>query len=120
VLPPTVAAALLRECSAKLASYAALRDVLLIRSVAGNSGDTIKADVFDDIAEAAELIGHSPSWLYRNKGTLPFVLQEGRGCRLRFSRSAWRRSSKSAGCRSWRARGSAGFVRRGGGAGVIS
>jgi triacylglycerol lipase len=35
------------------------------------------------------------------------------------SEIVWRRSSKSAGCRSWRARGSAGFVRRGGGAGVI-
>ncbi len=88
-LPPDVAAALLPRVSARVANLTALRDVLLLRSVIGNGGGpTLKADdIFDDIEEAAGLIGRRPSWIYKHKGGLPFVIQEGSGCRLRFSRA---------------------------------
>lgn len=89
-LPAAVASDLLRSCEAQLARYQGLRDLLLIRIAVGanGAGRSLQPDLFDDIAEAARLIGRTPHFIYRNHRALPFAIQEGKGRRLRFSRSA--------------------------------
>jgi hypothetical protein len=37
------------------------------------------------VEEAARLLGRSTDWLYRHGRKLPFVVQEGKGAKLRFS-----------------------------------
>jgi hypothetical protein len=89
-ISPNVAGDLLTRCDLELLRLSRLRDSLLIHlAVRANHRqlDT-RADVFDDIDEAARLIGRTPSFIYRNHRMLPFVIQEGRGRRLRFSRAA--------------------------------
>ncbi len=86
-LPPAAAADLLGPCEAELARRQRVRDLLLIRAAVGGNGIQATPDLFDDIDEAARLIGRTAHFIYRNHRSLPFVVQEGRGRRLRFSRS---------------------------------
>jgi len=87
---PAVAGELLTRCDLELSRLNRVRDGLLIRLALGAEHREVdhRPDVFDDIEEAARLIGRTPSFIYRNHRTLPFVIQEGRGRRLRFSRAA--------------------------------
>lgn len=84
-LSPKVAADLLSPCESLLLRYQRVRDELLIRASA-TAGASEKPDLFDDIEEAARLIGRTPHFIYRNHRSLPFVIQEGKRRRLRFSR----------------------------------
>ena len=43
------------------------------------------ADRLVGVEEAARLLGRSRDWLYRYARRLPFVVQEGKGAKLRFS-----------------------------------
>lgn len=98
-LPPGVAADLLGAVEAELARYQRVRDLLLIRvamgGANGNGGGHPAPDIFDDIEEAARLIGRTPHFIYRKHRSLPFVVQEGRGRRLRFSRERIERFLRS-------------------------
>ena len=89
-LPPRCAAGLLGSCEAELIRLHRIRDILLLRaaSVASQPASETRDDIFDDIDTAASLIGRSAAYIYRHHRELPFVIQEGRGRRLRFSRSA--------------------------------
>ena len=86
-LPVEAAAALKRECEVLIVQYQGLRDALFLRAFACN-GASQRAALFDDIDEASRLVGRAADWIYRHHRELPFVIQEGRGRRLRFSRSA--------------------------------
>lgn len=58
----------------------------LLAAANGAHPEPPRPDLFDDIGEAARLIGRTPHFIYRHHRSLPFVVQEGRGRRLRFSR----------------------------------
>ncbi|MGH7856957.1 MAG: helix-turn-helix domain-containing protein [Candidatus Binatia bacterium] len=88
-VPPGVAGDLLGACEAMLVRYQHLRDALLIRAAVGEvaAGWRNGASDLVGVEEAAELLGRSTDWIYRNARALPFTVQEGKGHRLRFSRS---------------------------------
>lgn len=79
------AAALLGDCEAMLVRYQRLRDQLLLHAARAQTSATIARPDIVNIEEAAAMIGRSVDWLYRNARNVPFTIQEGRGCRLRFS-----------------------------------
>jgi hypothetical protein len=87
-LPARVASDLLAEVEGELVRAQRLRDSPLLRAAIGDgprrrsSGD---GDEILEIEEAAHRLGRSPRWLYANHRGLPFVLQDGKRCRLRFS-----------------------------------
>lgn len=86
---PALASHLLTQCELELSHLMRVRDGLLIRLAVGANDPrhAPRDDVFDDLNEAAHLIGRTAPFIYRNHRTLPFVIQEGRGRRLRFSRA---------------------------------
>jgi hypothetical protein len=86
-LPAQAASDLLTELEGEIVRTQRLRDALLVRSVVGDSTvrKTKQGDEMLDVDAAAQLLGVSKRWLYVHARDLPFTLQDGKRCKLRFS-----------------------------------
>ena len=88
-VPARVAAELLADLEGDLLRITRLRDVLIIRVALGDRTPRRENGAEDlvDVDEAARRLGRSKGWLYKHHASLPFVVQEGSGRKLRFSAS---------------------------------